>query len=806
MDGAQWSCSAARPKPRGLGPRQRRVSGSLGRSAAPRVSGGGLATWAAASSVLPRQACGEEAAAEPYGASTWSPPTASTSSTALPRPRHCTTRVVSVKLPAAAVSGAAGAAEARSESAPRRAVVGTWEELLEEESDSPLGEFARELLKECPVPMATPRRWVPPWAAGQAPSPQPEAEQLAEPAALESPRPGSAWREPQLLSQVLDRLLPLSGSKQGLGRLAGAAPGGRGSALGGLRRAGQRLFQLARGGSGGGSRPATGAAGALSPTSVGEGAAAPGRPAAAAAAERGVDGAEVVAFRANLSRTFGNLTRALRAMKNAAGSAGAARAGGPAGGAGAAGGGGAGASLCKAEFEWCVTAFLKHGDRRLAGRLFAALDRDGRGEVGLWELAQPPRLGERLVSMVELRRRILERHRSPWQAFRELEEYLEFRSTGRLGAGGGAAAASAEARRGGGGGGGGAASRAKRALKLAEFVEAIAFFGLEPYQATHLFGIMDADGNGLLTLDEFMEALTQMPREVLLQDLRQRLLARHASLAAAFRELRGASEAVRLGRLDFYSALARLGVVEGEAAELFRIIDEDESGDVSLEELRDALRDVAPAVSLEGFWQRMEAEWPEMADKLRESRTSREAGAAAVALRRAGTLLAELLPEEELAAASPSAESGQAVFSLSAAGFDALASRLDVARSNAAELFARLVEAAALLRRRAAPADAGLGQPATSEVYLEDLAELYHLWMEQPAFGPVLGSDGAAGAAREDIRQAVAPAQAAIAALKAELASAAARPAGDEQDRSSRASSRRVQSRQKQPVLPWRAH
>merc|ERR1719343_578768 len=68
-----------------------------------------------------------------------------------------------------------------------------------------------------------------------------------------------------------------------------------------------------------------------------------------------------------------------------------------------------------------------------------------------------------------------------------------------------------------------AAASRKRGMKLPEFVDATAFFGLEPHQATHFFGVMDADGNGSLTMHEFVEALTQMPEEVLLQDLRQRL-------------------------------------------------------------------------------------------------------------------------------------------------------------------------------------------------------------------------------------------------------------------------------------------
>merc|ERR1712000_445288 len=133
---------------------------------------------------------------------------------------------------------------------------------------------------------------------------------------------------------------------------------------------------------------------------------------------------------------------------------------------------------------------------------------------------------------------------------------------------------------------------------------------------------MDNDGDGCLTFDEFRRALTDMPRSVLLQDFRQRLLARHPCLAAAFKELasvpahsRGACSKIaeeerRFTQPEFVRQLVRLGVAEVEASELFRLIDDDASGDVSMAELREAVRSVAPTVSLESFWRRVVADLP----------------------------------------------------------------------------------------------------------------------------------------------------------------------------------------------------
>jgi len=100
----------------------------------------------------------------------------------------------------------------------------------------------------------------------------------------------------------------------------------------------------------------------------------------------------------------------------------------------------------------------------------------------------------------------------------------------------------------------------------------------------------------------------------LLHDFRQRLLGRFASINVAFQEVAGKSGlSSRLRCADFEIALVRIGIDRAEAQALFRVIDDDESGDISLEELQDALRVAAPFTSLAEFWHRLVFEWPEIA-------------------------------------------------------------------------------------------------------------------------------------------------------------------------------------------------
>jgi len=509
--------------------------------------------------------------------------------------------------------------------------------------------------------------------------------------------------------------------------------------------------------------------------------------------------AEVVAFRNYLSKSFGNLTRAFRAMKTAAADQDLEKKG-----ISHRTSSGDDKSLSEGrlsymEFEWVIISYLHYGDRRLARRIFGALDRDRSGTVGLYELARPPPKSQGLVSLVELRHRLLERHSSLGNVFREFEEFLASKRSGHLRKGG-----------------------LNRALKIDEFVEATSFFGLEAHQAAYFFGIMDSDSNGDLTLDEFMEALTHMPRKILLQDFRERLLSKHASIHCAFRHITtgGASRqtSVGLDKAGFVSALSRLSIPEIEAVELFRIVDEDHSGTVSITELRDALREVAPRTTVEGFWQRLAAEWPDIA--------CGASGKASGSRRQTEALIAELLPEHLRQACHPLCEIGSSAAHgappgmLPYASFDAIVSLLDVSSENARELFQYVLVAADPWKKRMPSTPTGsqeldpgrcnknksLSDVVEDVIYVDDFLELLKLWTENPlSHRPREDvSCQSRNSHWNDVNRVVGPAKATLSVLKAELVPAGAKllPAKPKQKevRASRASIAPM----KGPPAPWR--
>lgn len=411
---------------------------------------------------------------------------------------------------------------------------------------------------------------------------------------------------------------------------------------------------------------------------------------------------QLAAFRKFLAKSHGNITRAFRVMKTNS--------------ARAVGTGSRSEKqknsnqLSAAEFEWCIIAQLKYGDRRLARQLFKCLDRDRKGAIGLCELAKEG--SQSACSLVEFRRLLLDRYPSLATAFRELEEYLVAKHPDR--------------------------AVKNRCMTLAEFIEASAFFGMGAQQAVHMFQVLDIDGNGDLTMQEFMESLTNVPRQVLLQDFRQRLLSRYSSVQCAFKVMKSAGDNVRMRCPEFVSALVAIGVADLEAAELFRLIDTDGSGDVSFFELLNALRECAPNVDLDTFWQRFAREWPEF------SIASARRSSGLVEARREFACLVTALTCGDVPKRPKS--------TLSYDEFDnAIAARLDISQENSLELFQRILTStwcqgqerifegtSMTLPHEAAPGGLSISQGdslASSdrcEIYLDDFLDQLHLWTVEP--------------------------------------------------------------------------
>eukprot|EP00746_Dinoflagellata_sp_MGD_P148080 gnl/MRDRNA2_/MRDRNA2_80348_c0_seq1.p1 gnl/MRDRNA2_/MRDRNA2_80348_c0~~gnl/MRDRNA2_/MRDRNA2_80348_c0_seq1.p1 ORF type:complete len:272 (+),score=48.02 gnl/MRDRNA2_/MRDRNA2_80348_c0_seq1:29-817(+) len=172
-----------------------------------------------------------------------------------------------------------------------------------------------------------------------------------------------------------------------------------------------------------------------------------------------------------------------------------------------------------------------------------------------------------------------------------------------------------------------------------------------------------------------------MPRHVLLRDLRQRLLFTYPSVPDAFRMLAGTESrwspnVISLGPQVFTAKLLQWNIAEEEARKLFQLIDQDRSGTISLEELKEALREVAPWASLNEFWCKFAIQWPDIAEL---------AGNGAQAHRRA--------TEKLFASISPSNHPVQLQLkkeipdTLTKGAFIEICSQLDITDSNAVELF-----------------------------------------------------------------------------------------------------------------------
>lgn len=477
---------------------------------------------------------------------------------------------------------------------------------------------------------------------------------------------------------------------------------------------------------------------------------------------------EVSAFKSALVRKFGNVKRAFKAMKHAVQSAGSLILGES---ESASRGSLPGSGLTEAEFEWCLTSFLHLGDNRLAQRLFAALADANTAEVGLVELTDYKT--ESLCSLVDLRRYLLDRYGSLKHAFCALEDawmpqHNENEEACRKG-------------------------WKDVAINEWQFAEAAKVFDLETCQSSHFFNLMDGNGDGTLTFAEFLEALVSMPHDVLLQDFRQRLLTQFSSIADALREfIAHAPTSGAFSRFDFIDCMTKLHVSESEAQELFHILDADGSGRITSQELREAIRSVAPSITLQGFWQRMAAEWPEVVEAARECSDPSKSWSARC---RVGVLFFELLPQElrqRERGGTTFLQAPGCLHSISLEAFDALAALLDVSSENASELYFQILGMVSPHKSRRHKERDDL-----QEIHLEDFAEQLRLWNEDSMNFAVTQAGR-----RHSLRQIVAPAKAAISALTKELLP----PVEPSKIQPSPPPRPRSKTRRRNVNVPWRTH
>jgi len=337
------------------------------------------------------------------------------------------------------------------------------------------------------------------------------------------------------------------------------------------------------------------------------------------------------------------------------------------------------------------------------------------------------------------------------------------------------------------------------------FVTVAKHLGIEAFQAQHVFQLIDR-GDGFADLTDIMEALISKKPRLLWRDLRHCLLARFASISEAFfttetREVcegaetesfqaerpRDLKEAESEGKqalkaesfafraelefTQFTKRIESLGIGEEDARAYFSLLLEDNeekcgascfSGvDGCVEKLRRLVQSAVPPTSMEDFWHRVAAEWPDVLEAARKTKM-------AISSQRLGDLLSELLRRQKvpdrLKSLASSSSSGFQLLSLDLEAFKAIALQIDVSQEDAQGLFYSIARSSRVPEpvEPVTPQETGidicaqhLGEP---QIYLEDFAEQLILWTESDRRRP-----------REKVRQLVAPARAAISALKAEL-------------------------------------
>lgn len=663
----------------------------------------------------------------------------------------------------------------------RRAEVSFVEEVKEgseEEDSSESQRLQVELYRHVPWlrPPPSPPKWAPPWVARSGMQEGEPGCSMQNGDAMYGLRPGS---QRQMLSKILEKMLPTSISEPSRppknGRLAHGTDQDNASApkkiVGGV----VPLEDVQ-------------ATSIPSPESSPTAASQHGQTLTSSTASHSTR-EEVALFKALLLRNYGNLVRAFRTMKNVvnvhlpATQETASRRASPT------------APLTVFEFQWYVTSYLHLGDRNYAKRLSSAFDADMSGEVGISELSQPQggRQEAPILSFSELHRRLSERPGGIQRALREFEDSC--RQHGNklvVNAGLNSSRLSANSvsrttdRR--------APPQAPRLptqserVNLVQFKNAVSFCGLEGQQAVHFFNFMDKEGSGLVSLTDFTAIVADMPRSVLLQEFWFRLLMKNTSLTDGLRDLdRGAIDG-QIDRVDFVTFMSKQHVAESDSRELFALFDSDNNGSISSKDVREALREVAPQLSLEDFWQRFAAEWPELVKVARECSDCKTG---IRARRRFATLIEDLLPQELRPIGSQVVRSTDAytphLWGLTFETFDALAALIDVSQPNAINLFMKIVDIASPQRSCPAskltahcPSSASVEssrgrtsganwstEASNAEILLEDFAEQLHLSTENI---PARHDGGTASSIfQRNMTQAVAPARAVISALKAEL-------------------------------------
>ena len=321
-------------------------------------------------------------------------------------------------------------------------------------------------------------------------------------------------------------------------------------------------------------------------------------------------------------------------------------------------------------------------------------------------------------------------------------------------------------------------------------------------------------------MEDLHEALLSDEPRLLWHDLWKQLVARFGNIRDAMRILESCvhSPESHVDKDTFSNWMESWNICGEEAAEYFNFLtgaeccDSDGSNESNLlEKLKNSLHSAAPKTSLEDFWQRVAAEWPELL----------EAAHAKSAPGRLADLLLELLPmemrlimkhmrqgsrqtprkvsgshkrphvTEHSTSGNVQSQSPLSLLSLDLEAFTALAMHIDVSPENSKELFESIT-------RSASVAQSSEDVVPEAQIYLDDFAEQMILWTE--------GVDRR-GPMKEKIQQLqhfrFAPVRAVISALKAELLPAAPPSETPVSTKATKLPKLDRKEKKQRPQLPW---
>jgi len=140
-------------------------------------------------------------------------------------------------------------------------------------------------------------------------------------------------------------------------------------------------------------------------------------------------------------------------------------------------------------------------------------------------------------------------------------------------------------------------------VRLQDFVgQAMRKFGLADIEAAKVFRAMDVDCSGYIDRADFLSALTLTEPSLFLEDLRTKIRQRFRSINAVFEKAYEFHETIPVVKLSLESIqgfLRQIDLTDNECESLFKLIDVEDSGSVTVQEFLRSTVQFAPSVIFE---------------------------------------------------------------------------------------------------------------------------------------------------------------------------------------------------------------